>query len=487
MRIKRPHIITNFIIAIALCNFLIFLFTPLSGDDFAYKSTFFGPCLYSDSLLDYPRWVARHWVYNNGRLFNLILPLLLGINKILISALGAIFIYIFYNQAIKACKLCRAPLYSALLVAVLTFVLPWWDSMTVFACQVNYIWVGAAIIWAYNRLTLSEKPCGPLTLIAVFVAAAGHEAASLPLLIGFIAYYLMRRKLPPKSLRPAVIALILGTAFVALCPGIILRAGTSVAPDDPLLPLALKTIPAVPAMLAIVVAMTLFAKTRVVVRLLLSSDALVLFVAAIASAVIALASGIVGRSGWFAEIFAILFIFRVLNYYKVDNRAFAYIIYALVLIQTIQVVHWQYKLGHEAENFEALYEHNDINVIHFDATADSDVPWWLFGRFKGVPDADDVYLLLTLAEYYHPGAPMPVILPTEAQNIDVDNDTIYLSNGSFITQNPPHELIEHSTEREKIVMHIYMRDNVQWVVQAFERDGHTLYYHSRRILDPGDR
>ena len=82
---------------------------------------------------------------------------------------------------------------------------------------------------------------------------------------------------------------------------------------------------------------------------------------------------------------------------------------------------------------------------------------------------------------------MPVILPTEAQNIDVDNDTIYLSNGSFITQNPPHELIEHSTEREKIVMHIYMRDNVQWVVQAFERDGHTLYYHSRRILDPGDR
>lgn len=486
MKIKQSHIISCLVIVLALCNFFIFLFTPLSGDDYAYKSNFFGPCLYSDSLLDYPRWVVRHWVYNNGRIFNLILPLLLGINKVVISSLGAFFIFLFYKQAFKACRLCDSLLYSVILIAVFSLILPWWDSMTVFACQVNYIWVGAVIIWAYNRLTTDRKQCDILTLILMFVAAAAHEAASLPLLVGFVAYYSMRRTLPPTNLRPLFIAFALGTAFVALCPGIILRANTSAVPDDPIIPLALKTIPAVIVMLLIVAWMSLTSTTRKVVSAAFKTETVVLFVAAIVSAVIALASGIVGRSGWFAEIYAVLFIFSIINKYRYENRALSYIIYILLLIQTVQVIQWQYKLGREAERVESLYKMSDNNVIYFDATADTDVPWWVLGRFKGVADADDVYLLSTLAKYYHPGSPIPVILPAEIKDMKIDGDTTLLASGSFITKDAPKD-VQTYMPREKIGIMLYNRDGEQWVVQEFEKDGQTLFYHTRRILDPGDR
>ncbi|MDE6288845.1 MAG: hypothetical protein K2M00_08695 [Muribaculaceae bacterium] len=121
-------------------------------------------------------------------------------------------------------------------------------------------------------------------------------------------------------------------------------------------------------------------------------------------------------------------------------------------------------------------------------TRDTEVPAALLGRFSGVPDPDDVYLLKTFGEYYRPGSVLPVILPAEAYNLSYGEpmDTV-LPCGDVIMSTLPHGTRVYSTDREKIDMYLLDSDTGEIVVRPFILENCRYYHLSKRILDPGDR
>lgn len=222
-----------------------------------------------------------------------------------------------------------------------------------------------------------------------------------------------------------------------------------------------------------------------------ASPGIAFAVAAVVSAAISLMSGIVGRSGWFAEIYAIIVIFELCCPYRVlesrGERIVAFLLGVLLIAQACLVALWQMWLGREAQTFEKLYTTGSDDVVFMTYTRDTEVPAALLGRFAGVPDPDDVYLLKTFGEYYRRGS-LPVILPAEAYNLHYGEpvDTI-LPCGDIITSTLPHGTRVHSTDREQIDMYLLDSDSGTIVVRPFVREN-TCYYHlSKRILDPGDR
>lgn len=497
----RPQV-TRFMAAtvalIALVNVFIFFFTPMTGDDWAYYSAFCGDHRMIDSWWRYPLWAAGHWLSTNGRLGNLLYPPVFALPRIVYCLICAGMLALMYRQSLRAnvTGVKQSLLMSMVFTSCLFFALPWWDSMTIFDCQANYIWTSGLVMLAFNILTSDNIHHSRLSTAGYaavsLMAGASHEAASMPLCVGLATYYLLRRKWPPHPVRVPLIAFCAGTVFVTLSPGIIMRAGAAITPDDTPVVLALKSVPAVILMAAVIAVMLCGQRSRRVLRDLSSTPVVVLAVASLVSAVIAVSSGVVGRSGWFAEIYSFIVLFAIMSrFITARNRAcdaVAVLIAVLMVAQASLTLLWQIDLGREHDRFEQLYTDTGSDVIYMDVTPDDSVPVWLIGRFRGVPDPDDVYQLKTFVAAHRPGAPMPVIIPEDAADTDLsDCDPTILSDGSFVTSHLPAGTRTHATDREKIDMYLYDRDGTEWIAQPFIYNGKLLYRCSRRIIDPGDR
>lgn len=475
-------------------SFFIYLYSPFAGDDYIYKCCFEGPQLFSDNWRDSLLWARIHRIQVNARFFNLILPALLACHKLLLAALSAAMTAIMLIFGLKLCGKCADnSVYSVLFIVAMAWVLPWWDSMTIFTCQENYIWASAIILLSLYFIYNPPRKVFHfiLALGICLVGGATHEGGTLPLVCGMAVYAVIARpRLDSRWL--LIAAFLIGTLFVSLSPGIIARAHMPRLADDPIVPLALKTVPVVLVMLTILFVMLINRKWRPSVFLLLRSPYLVLIVAAIVSAIIALSSGIVGRSGWFAEIYALIVITHVISdNLHIGRQAtinISLIALLALIIQTAYVAFWQYALSREYEIFEKNFLHSDGDIVFVDYTAHNKLPFSLLGRYEGVPDADDVYILQALVNYYRPGAALPVVLPVEAQNIDFRtvSDTT-LTNGNIISASIPQNAYHGSTLREDLPLWLFEKNGRQWVARPFVADGRTLFLLSERILEPGDR
>ena len=478
----------------AAVSFFIYLFSPFAGDDYVYKAVFEGPQLFSDDWSDLLLWARMHRVSANARFFNLVLPALLSLDRVILaaasSAMTALMLFCGLRLAGRAAA---GGMYGVLFVAAMAWILPWWDSMSIFACQENYVWASALILLSLCLMYRPPEHWFTLILAAGVCAVAGatHEGGTLPLAVGMAVYGMLVRPRPGRSWF-LVAAFVIGTLFVSLAPGIISRAGQPRLADDPVLILTLKTVPAVLAMVVMILAMLFTHRWRELLRRLVFSPYIILITAAVASAVIAVASGIVGRSGWFAEIYALIVIFRVCSDCFPAGIRTGRIVAACVAValtaQTAFVAAWQYVLGREYATFENLYTSSGEDIVYMDFTPHDSLPRLLLGRYRGVPDADDVYILHSLVGYLRPGAPLPVILPHAAQGIDLATvtDTI-LSDGDIICDRLPAGVAEGSTLREGVPLGLFEKDGCQWVARPFCAGGRTLYLLSRRVLDPGDR
>lgn len=479
---------------LAAINVVIYTYSPLGGDDWVYKGAFEGPQTYSDSWLSWPHWAAGHWFAANGRALNLLLPLLLALPRWLTALTGGVMTGLMFYMGLKCCHRAAARSFTAVVfICCLAWVLPWWDSMTILACQTNYIWATAIILWAFYIITEYNFNRGSLiwSIPLCLLAGASHEGATLPLTLGLLFYAWLNRSKLDKLQKFSLVAFIAGTVFVTFSPGIIMRAGDGMEPDDPLLPLMLKTVPAVLLMVIIVCIMATGRSGRKRLTDFAGSPGIAFAVAAVVSSGISLMSGIVGRSGWFAEVYALIVIFDLCCPLRGKEgrgeRIVALLLGLLLIAQTSLVALWQMWLGREFKVFEKIFTTGNEEVVFMQYTRDTNVPSALLGRFAGVPDPDDVYLLKTFGEYYRPGA-MPVILPAEASNLPYGEpvDTV-LPCGDIITSTLPGGTRVHSTDREKIDMYLLDSDSGEIVVRPFSR-GNNIYYHlSKRILDPGDR
>ena len=220
---------------------------------------------------------------------------------------------------------------------------------------------------------------------------------------------------------------------------------------------------------------------------LLRSPMLILLTASVLSMVIGLWSGIVGRSGWFAQLFALIVALRVVSgrYPWLFNHITATVATLLSLAYYLTLDIYQSRLNDEYTRFLDGYTKSPDGAVFLDYTRDSGLPYWILGRTRGVPDPDDVHLLNQMALYYRSDAQWPVVLPTEAEPyLPLGRRTVRLTNGDLLTPELPEGTITTLMPREGLAVPIADVDGKPMVAQPLPGGG---YHLSLRQVDPGDR
>ncbi|MGN0224311.1 MAG: DUF6056 family protein [Muribaculaceae bacterium] len=465
---------TYTIVAVGLLTFFICLVTPFSGDDWVYYDAAHGRNLLG--------WIANgvgHWLTTNGRLANIGFTPLLVAPKWLLSAVCAFFAALMYAEAARAAKVMRLCGGFALMTVLLTIALPWWDSMWMFDCQFNYVFAAALCLWAVRMLWHAPQKTVWRWLAAAVCLAAGmmHEAASLPLCIAGAVYLWAGGPRPDKLLATAFA---IGTAVVTFSPGIWMRAVEATPPDDTLFNLLIHSDLAASFVAIGLLFMSVSAKHRQHLRRYLATTIGLFAVAAVVSMAISLASGIVGRSGWFAEIYAFIVIISFGHTWLERLKPAATLVaLAIPLIQLLFVWNTQSAAYDEYQRYEQAYRNSKDGVVYIDYTRDDQWPALALNRIRGVLDPDDCYLHLTLRNHIDPAKPLPVVLPTEAQGISTDS---ILRCGDIITTTLPPDAVTRPDG-----LRLCHRNGREWVIQPYRRAGRQLYHLSSRQLDPGDR
>lgn len=473
---------------IAITSFFTFLYTPFNGDDWAYKMTFEGPNAKLDSWLSYPRWCGSHWLTTNGRIGNYLLPPLLIAPAWLRSIFCAGAIWLMYWSAVKISDTKNCFL-SLSLIFLMAFGLSWWDSMTLYACQLNYIWATALVLSALLIIkSLRHPKVSALILSFIYCGAAGmgHEAASLPITGALIIWFLFTKDKPTKAQYILFIAFAIGS-LLTISPNTIARGSDGRTPDDALPWLLLKSDPAVIFLWLVIAALALFPKGRKAVKDLMMSQMGIFAIAAFFSMCISGYSGIVGRSGWFAEVYAFIAIIGWIRMYAAPDRTVPSIIMSVLIIaQNIGCAVWQYRLHKDSVEFERQYVESEDGLVFLDATRDNDIPWWTLGHLRGVPDADDAFNYFAYARYYGRPDLWPVVMPVEAKGLLPlkPGDEYILGNGDILTTRM------HDT---KVAARYSFSEKNPLIITKI--NGRTMtvqkvpggYYLAPLITDPGDR
>ena len=469
-----PNAATYTIVAVGLITFFICLVTPFSGDDWVYYDAAHGRNLLG--------WIANgvgHWLTTNGRLANIGFTPLLVAPKWLLSAVCGFFAALMYAEAARAAKVMRLCGGFALMTALLTIALPWWDSMWMFDCQFNYVFAAALCLWAVRMMWHAPQKAvwHRLAVVGCFAAGMMHEAASLPLCIAGAVYLWAGGRRPDKILATAFA---LGTAVVTFSPGIWMRAAGEHTADASLLMLLFESDLAAAIVALVLLFMAVRAKHRQRLRQYLATTTGLFAVAAVVSMAISLASGIVGRSGWFAEIYAFIVIISFCRQWLDRVKPVAtFVVLAIPLLQLLFVWVTQSAAYDEYQQYEQEYSKSPDGVVYIDYTRDDQWPVLALNRIRGVLDPDDRYLHQTLARHLGADKPLPVLLPTEAQGISTDST---LRCGDIITTTLPPDAL---TRADGLIL--CHRAGRQWVIQPYRHGSHHLYHLSPRQLDPGDR
>lgn len=294
------------IIAGAIICFIWWRMMPQLGDDLLFACDYEARGATPAAL---PGQMAGVWQGCNARMGDLLntiwLAALPGVLTAIIAA-AMIPLMILTMMRLAGCPV-RSPLYPALMLAAITWMLPWWD-MTHFVCFFNYPWgqalIGLALCLFFQCRMRSRWWI--LLLPLPFVAAATHEALGAPLVAGFALWLLFDKNRP--NLRGIKLcwlgAMILGGLFTLTSPASWQRLAASGEADASPLQLLLNTLPIVVCLLLAVIILALVRPARL--KELCRSRWLLYAAIALFSAVFALAAGVEGRSGWFAQSFALI-------------------------------------------------------------------------------------------------------------------------------------------------------------------------------------
>lgn len=491
------------VLAVALLTALLYAFMPYSGDDYAYF-THWDTTSPLASLLGFPREVARHWYHVNGRLANFIAPpLLAAVPRWLLASACGVAMWLMLCMSLKWSGVWRRHhVLATLLIAVVVLAFPWWDSMQLFDCQFNYVWTSALVLSALWLITASTRDTAPVkpwkTFGTAIVAIAGgmmHESASLPLLVGLAAWRALdiRRPLPRRT-RTLLLCFLFGTVVAATSPGIWHRAAAVSEPNDTLLWLFLKSDAIVGVFYAALLASAAFPRGRRLLRSMFASPVLILAVATLPALAISLRSGIVGRSGWFASLYAIIALTDLLR--RLDlrirpalSRAAAAALALLVVAHYAGCIVWQHRRYADFRRFEKAYAESSDGVVALDHIRDTQLPTWTLNRTRGIPDPDDVYQLEMFAQSHRRRTPFPVVLPSDAlTRLPAPGATTVLKSGDMLSDRLPAGAVPHPMRPGRPQLYIYRAaDGELWTAQTFMRGGRTLYHLAPLILDPGDR
>lgn len=457
------------VLALAVCSFFIYLMTPYSGDDFAYRAIFSGASP-RYGYLYYPRFPVFHWLHVNGRLFDKIMPLVTNMPRGLMAAVCALMYGAMFVMAVRASRALSGWM-PFVLVAAMALALPWWDSAFVFAVQLNYVWSTAMVLGAFVAVaSAGEWRLRGFRYVAAlllcFCAGMCHEGASVPLIGGWVMYMLFSGWRPRGVQRRLLVAFVAGALVVLASPAFWGRVGGGGEANDSVVFLLLKSEPLVFVMWAAVLVGMFFGPVRLRLAAFSKEPGAVLAYATLFGAPIVVASGIVGRSGWFVSVFALVAAADFFRQCSVRGKPLLeWALSAILVAQAAGLVALQRGLWEEYKAYERDFIASPDGVVYGDYTFDDALPAWTMNRLRGVPDADDVYILECLSDYHRHDSVAPVLITPSTRIV-----------GSL----PPGARRLDAAWLEAYVDNV---DGIDWIYTPVEGG----YAVERRVLDPGDR
>lgn len=456
--------------ALCACTFLIYLWSPLYGDDLGYKREFGGPMVLRGSWLEYPLFAARHWFICNGRLIDKLMPAAMNLPGGIRALLCAVALWGMYYFSVRATGRGRG-FVPYLLIAAIALVLPWWDSAFVFAVQLNYVWASALLMLAFGLIFGKELGSTLLrrlfALAICFFAGMSHEGGAVPMAFGLAAFFIIRREIPSGTRGARTVAFFAGLMCTVLSPALRHRVHNPLfTPNDTVPWLILKSEPAVLVLWGIILVCLITPKSRRFLLGLSREPQAVLTYATLAGAPIIIASGIVGRTGWFVTLYALIAMAWMLS--RLSERSLPGLQWAISLLLLAQAAGeaWiQYGLDKEYKDYEARFLASPDGVFEGDYTMDDELPFWTINRLRGVPEADDYWLIESLGAYSRPGDVFPVLIGPRTRFVDE------LPAGA------------KPVPDTRVKLWIAEKDGVEYIYTP----ARGRYAEDRRFLDPGDR
>lgn len=372
----------------------------------------------------YYKYAVWHWLSVNGRLANLLAPLLLALPRwagsTVVAVCYALLLILTMRQAAPPNEGGFGA--RALIFFLIVITLPWADALMLYDCHMNYTLATVLTLWWLLLL----KNWAKLWLLIVVGLAAGamHEGCSLAICAGLLVWLTTGNHWKDKPLVKGAVAYGLGTMFCILSPGILYRIGS--AGQFTRWWIVLLTSDYYVVLLGIIVVNILIFKVlRYKLWQLARTDWIIYAVAAAVSAAISSFSGIVGRSGFFAQIFALIALVRlcVAFEWKV-NRSLAAaggaILLAASVAQLCYAAYWQRIVGGEANDVIRQYSKTGASVAYADIHTQQEMPVLTLGKTRGAPEPHDIWIRTTIRDHY--GLPeLPVVLPTELRGVNLSS------------------------------------------------------------------
>ncbi|MCM1320451.1 MAG: hypothetical protein NC217_08765 [Muribaculaceae bacterium] len=281
------------------------LCTPLLGDDIMtvvkLQDTFGG------GLYGCMRYAWTNWLHINARMGDLFSPLLLGVfpRWLVALAIGAAVLLTMWGIFKLGSLKQKAPLISAITIAVSLMALPWWN-MTYYVCHFNYVWgtalISIVLVVVFHKDMSSRRWLWGVPL--AFIATSTHEALGFPLGCGLLMFwYINKRRIHLTGAKKWwVIAILAGAIFCITSPASYNRALAGNPPDLSPLMMIIKVLP----MVVLLLLRVIYLWIRHRLSRLLHTRWLIFATAAIVSSCFTMIGGIEGRGGWYAEFFAII-------------------------------------------------------------------------------------------------------------------------------------------------------------------------------------
>ena len=515
---KKIFSINNLFIAsiifIGVC-YLIFQYNfTLLGDDLIYTKHW-TEIQNERGWLAYPTFFYQHWICSNARLADKINPLFFGIlpKWILYIANSMMIMSLFWLTAKLSRLKSTDVLKKMTLLSLMVFSLPWWDAMMLNVCWLNYIWaaaLGLCVIKLFSYSNYSEAT-GKWKIIGLFLFSAFsvgmHEASGVAICAGLIAYSLTthKQKKLTKRQKAILISILIGTLYVISSPASWYRLFVvdEIADKRGIFEILITSAFFLIPLLAIILILATKRSGRKTLNDLIHSEWLIFTVSALVSGAIGMISGIIGRTCFFSQICSLIAIFYCIRNHHTTNiisKTLSLILASAIAIHFIAVVNYQTIIGTELKTSIKKFNDSTDGIIYMNFLREQEMPCLLLNKVKGVPDADDVWLLHTISFYYSNSSKPLTILPKKLQNIDASEikNTIKFGLDYVSPQQPEtttlmtyekiplQHFFGNMIETENEITIEYTPTGKEYIVTPFEKDQKQLYLISERYIDWGD-
>lgn len=439
MRHSRVYIY-GLIAFIGICTFLMYTYTPYANDDLKYLFAFKG-WMTGDDTSGYWDTVLETWSikYNtdNTRIANMIVPFtMVLLPKWAMNILNTLMVLAVYLGVMRETHVGYSRLWlSVMLIASVTFMLPWGDQMLLCDFTLNYVWtsiVSLAVISLWFRCRRSSVLECCLLCLAGVIAGAMHEIAGLSLLCGTVAWMLIGRNRLSGGRVAMAAGLIVGLVVLLTAPGPYLRAASSAVNalsfdkgwDYYVKVMGRCNMASALTITLIVISFT--AGGRAMLGRFMRGEGLLFYVASITGVVIMFYTEKSPRVSWFPQLFGMMAVFvfirDYLNHKEISNRthytSIAIILVMMVVVHLMATVYRCRQFYIVYEDIMGLYEASPTGIVYYDVPDDSVDPLTLGRPLSQLFTTE--WNLAVISYYYSGGMRRLVILPKSAAGVPAD-------------------------------------------------------------------